>query len=209
MVIGGETMNTKSTRVFSITEQIRNIYKGAKGFVLLRSSRKERLMNKKLKEQIMLAITEVNGCAMCSYMHTKMALSAGMSREEIQQILGGDTSNIPVENAVAVLFAQDFAYSKEALDSNSVSRIVEEYGYKKAQLIVAACRVITMTNGMGISLDDLYHRIQFKRNKESNLLIELLNPLLTMVLFPVFTLFFAVKCLFGKRPRTLKLQHQK
>lgn len=209
MVLGGETMNTKSTRVFHVSEQIKNIYNGAKGFVLLRSSKKERLMNKKLKEQIMLAITEVNGCAMCSYMHTKIALSAGMSREEIMEILDGNTSNIPVENAVAVVFAQDFAYSKEVLDPKSVARIVEEYGYKKAQLIVAACRVITMTNGMGISMDDLYHRIQFKRNKESNLLNEVLNPLLTMVLFPVFTLFFAVKCLSGRRPRTLKLQYQK
>jgi AhpD family alkylhydroperoxidase len=38
----------------------------------------------------MLAVTEVNGCEMCSYAHTKMALEAGLSNDEIQQMLAGD-----------------------------------------------------------------------------------------------------------------------
>ena len=197
-------MDKNSSRVFKLKEQIRNIYYGAKGFVLLRLSKKTRLMNKKLKERIMLAITEVNGCDMCSYMHTKIALSTGMRSENIKAILDGDTTSIPLEEAASVMFGQEFAYSKENPSAESIHRMIEEYGYPKAELIVAACNMITMTNGMGTSLDYLYNRIKFKRNKKSNIIIEILNPLLTMILFPIFTILFLIKGLIGFKPKTLK-----
>lgn len=196
-------MNRKQSRIFRIKDQIKNIYYGAKGFVLLRYQKKTRLMNKKLKERIMLAITEVNGCAMCSFVHTKVALSSGMSSQEIKEILGGDSSNIPTSDAVAVMFAQEFAYTKENPSKSSLDRIINEYGYEKAELIVAACHMITMTNGMGINMDNFYNRIKFKRDRNSNIIIELLNPLLTMIIFPLLTLFFAVRCLFSVKPKTI------
>lgn len=182
-------MNNKQSRVFRIKEQIHNIYYGAKGFVLLKTSKKLKIMNKKFKERIMLAVTEVNGCAMCSYVHTKIALSSGMPRENIQALLQGDTSCVPVDEAVGVLFGQHFASSFENPDGEAVERLVSEYGYQKAELIVAACDMITMTNGMGTSMDYLGQRLLWKRNKQSNLFIELLNPLLTMILFPLFVLY--------------------
>lgn len=197
----------KNSRIFLIKEQLKNIYKGAKGFVLLRYSKKFKLMNKQFKERIMLSITETNGCAMCSFVHTKIALSSGMSREEIKEILDGNRNNIPVNEAVAIMFGQDFAASKENPSDESISRLIEEYGSQKAELIIAACHMITMTNGMGISLDHFYHRIRFNRNKNSNIFNEVLNPLFTMVLFPVFTLFFAVKCFFRFKPSLLKTQY--
>lgn len=60
-------------------------------------------------ERIMLAVTEVNGCPLCSYAHTRMALESGMSMEEIQQMLGGSVDAVPGERLVAVLFAQHYA----------------------------------------------------------------------------------------------------
>ncbi|WP_256205872.1 carboxymuconolactone decarboxylase family protein [Carnobacterium iners] len=38
-------------------------------------------------ERIMLAVTQVNGCSVCSYTHTKMALEVGMKSEKIKNIL--------------------------------------------------------------------------------------------------------------------------
>ena len=202
-------MNKLNPRIFRVKEQIKNIYYGSKGFVLLRSSKKLRLMNKKLKERIMLAITEVNGCAMCSYVHTKIALSSGMSDEDIKLILDGNTDNIPLDEAVAVMFAQEFASSNENPSIESIERLVRTYGFKKSELILAACHMITMTNGMGISMDSFYNRLKFNRVKGSNILLEILNPLLTMVLFPILTILFAFKCAFGSKPKTLKPCYQK
>jgi len=185
----GDDMKQNQSRVFKIREQLRNIHYGAKGFVLLKTSKKSKIMNKKFKERIMLAITEVNGCTMCSYVHTKIALSSGMPRENIQAILSGDTSCVPVDEAVGVIFGQHFADSLETPSKESIERLVEEYGFKKAELILAACNMITMTNGMGTSMDYLFNRIKFKKNKKSNILLEICNPLFTMILFPVFVVY--------------------
>lgn len=198
-------MDTSTKRVFTIKEQLRNIYYASKSFVILKRSKKYKLMNKKLKERIMLSITEVNGCSLCSFVHTKIALSAGMSKEDIKEILDGNHLNIPVEDAVAVIFAQHFASSKEQPDTKAIERIVEDYGYKKAELILAACNVITMTNGMGISMDNFYQRLLFNRDKNSNILNELLNPLFTMLFFPLFTLINSLYCIF----KDVKLLHKK
>lgn len=197
-------MKNRGNRVFTLKQQLKNIYYGAKGFVLLKTMKKTRLMNKKFKERIMLAITEVNGCEMCSFVHTKVALSSGMTKEEIKQILDGNTDNIPVDEAVAVMFGQHFAATKEQPDSESIKRIIDEYGYQKAELIVAASNMITMTNGMGTSMDYFWNRLRLNRNKNSNILVELFNPLFTMLLFPILTVFFFIKSFLGSKPKTLK-----
>jgi len=189
-------MSKDTSRVFSIGQQLKNIYYGAKGFVLLKKSRKYKLMNKQLKERIMLAITEVNGCAMCSYVHTKIALSSGMTSFEIKRILDGDTSDIPQGEAVALMFAQHFAYTHEKPNETTIKRLIDTYGFQKAELILAACNMITMTNGMGTSLDYLYSRLRFKRNKRSNILYEIFNPLLTMIFFPLLVILVYISTLF-------------
>lgn len=35
----------------------------------------------------MLAVTQVNGCRYCSYVHARMALQAGLSEQEIRTVL--------------------------------------------------------------------------------------------------------------------------
>ena len=117
----GDDMNNELLRVFKIKEQFQIINKASKGFVLLKSAKKKKLMNKNLKERIMLAVTEVNGCQLCSYVHTSIALNSGMSSENIKLILDGDTSNVPVDEAVAVLFSQEYANSKENPSSRDLT----------------------------------------------------------------------------------------
>lgn len=185
-----------SSRLFTVREQVRNIYKGTRAFVHLRKSKKLKIMNKRLKEEIMLAVTYVNGCEMCSFVHTKVALNSGMNSEEIKGILSGDHSDILETNAVAAIFGEHYADSKEHPDCDSINRLIEEYGEQKAELILAACQMITMTNGMGIALDDLWNRIRFKRNKSSRLVIEVFNPLLTALLFIPLVVFHFVISLF-------------
>lgn len=179
----------KSTRLFTVKEQLFNTYQASKAFVLLRTSKKLGLMNKKMKERIMLSVTEVNGCSMCSYVHTKLALSSGMTKENIQALLNGDASQVPLDESVAIIFAQHFAFSKEQPSDEAMERLIEDYGEKKTELILAACYMITMTNAMGIGMDNLYNRLKFKRVEGSKLYRELLNPLITMGFFPILTIY--------------------
>jgi AhpD family alkylhydroperoxidase len=192
-----------TSRVFSINEQFHNILHASSAFIRLRQLKKLHLFTKDFKERIMLAVTEVNGCALCSYVHTKAALSSGMSQEDISQLLSGEHKNVPQEDSIAVLFAQHFASSKEKPNKEAMDRLIETYGTDKAEAVLGFCYMITMTNGMGISLDHFVQRLQFKRNKASTILTEITIPLLTMSLFPITLLYKSICCLFRSNNRLL------
>lgn len=179
----------KNTRKFTLIEHIIIIYKASLSFLYLKLFKRKNGINFKLKERIMLAITEVNGCAMCSYVHTKLAIKAGLSDQDIKALLEGELSNVPKEEALAILFAKDYAYNHEKIDQAFYQKLIEKYGTRKARAILGVSQVITMTNGMGISLDHLKGTLTFKHVKGSCVLNELLIPIFTMVLFPIFLLF--------------------
>ena len=67
-------------------------------------------------ESISLAVTQVNGCKLCSYAHAKNALKAGMTEEEVEFLLSGGFDNAPKEQLEALLFAQHYAETKGNLD---------------------------------------------------------------------------------------------
>jgi len=173
-------------RQFSVFKLIPIIYRAALSFLFLKLFKKKNGMNFKLKERIMLAVTEVNGCTMCSYVHTKLATKAGLSDKDIKDLLAGELEGIPEAESLAVLFAKDYAFNKETVDPAFYQKLVTAYGKRKARAILGVVHVITMTNAMGISLDLLKKTFSFKHVKGSNVLNEILVPLLTMVFFPIF-----------------------
>lgn len=63
-----------------------------------------------LREKVMLAVTSVNDCRLCSYVHTGLALAHGVDVDELQHLLDdGAFGNVAGRDAIAVLFAQHFA----------------------------------------------------------------------------------------------------
>ena len=90
------------------------------------------LLDQPFKERIMLAVTEVNGCAMCSYAHTQMALEAGLSSEEISGLLSGVMHHVPEDEAAAVLFAQHYADSRGKPSPKAQAVLNQTYGKVKA-----------------------------------------------------------------------------
>ena len=64
-------------KLYSITETYHILYDGLRTMKYLSEAKKEDLLDKQFIERIMLAVTEVNGCAICSYAHTRMALESG------------------------------------------------------------------------------------------------------------------------------------
>lgn len=72
-------MSLSEKRKFGLIEHIGIIYRASLSFLYNKLYKKQNGMNFKFKERIMLAVTEVNGCIMCSYVHTKLSLKAGLS----------------------------------------------------------------------------------------------------------------------------------
>lgn len=178
----------KHERIFSLKEHFVILRRAASSLVFVRRERKRKLVNKQFKERIMLAVTEVNGCELCSFMHTKFSLSAGMDINEIRKILNGNLEDICDEELIAVLYGQHYADSKENPSTESVERLDEVYGVDKANMIKGFTHVITFTNSFGITMNLLKNRLLFRRDLRSNFINELLIVLSSMLVFPIMVL---------------------
>ncbi|MFA7136802.1 MAG: carboxymuconolactone decarboxylase family protein, partial [Bacteroidales bacterium] len=86
-------------RKFSLYELYRSFVYAPRAASKLIGNRKPKLLDPHFIERLQLAVTEVNGCAACSYQHTQMALEQGMSNEEITSFLSGDGSFTKPEEA--------------------------------------------------------------------------------------------------------------
>lgn len=136
-------------------------------------SRKEGLIDAPFRERIMLAVTEVNGCQICSYAHTGNALKQGMSEKEISQILLGSIDNVPEDEAAGIIFAQHYANNSGRPTKAAWNRLVELYGIDKAYGVLAFTRVIMMGNIHGIGASAFLSRIKGNPIGKSSLFYEL------------------------------------
>ena len=101
--------NAQYKRKFSFLELYLSFLYVPRALTKLRKNKKEEQISQQFIERLQLAVTEVNGCAACSYAHTTMALREGMSNDEISSFLSGSVDFIKPEEAKAIMFAQHFA----------------------------------------------------------------------------------------------------
>ena len=160
-------------RKFSLWEMYR-------AFIFLPRAVSQKIGNKKSKlvdqhfvERLQLAVTEVNGCAACSYQHTKMALRQGMSSEEISSFLSGGDHFIKPEEAKAIMFAQHFADSKGFPKRYAYDSIVKEYGEEQACIILSAVQIMIAGNMYCIPYSAFQSRLKGQAYKDSPLFYEL------------------------------------
>lgn len=110
-------------------------------------------LDRQFGERIMLAVTEVNGCRYCSYFHTKQALTAGISQEEVDSLLAGEFSDVPPRQKAALLFAQHYADSGGSPEEKAVAYLQQEYGKDLSRSIMAYIRMIMVGNSYGNAFD--------------------------------------------------------
>lgn len=163
----------KYKRKFNLFELYRAFVYFPRAISKLSKNSKHEILDKQFIERLQLAVTEVNGCAACSYQHTKMALRQGMSNEEICSLLSGECDYIKADEAKAIMFAQHFADSKGFPKKYAYENIVKEYGKTKASIILAACQVIIAGNMYGIPFSAFQSRLKGKTYKDSTLFYEL------------------------------------
>ena len=129
-------------------------------------AKKNKILSEHFIERIMIAVTELNGCPFCSFAHTKMALEAGMSNEEIQNLLAGISDDVPKEEMSAVIFSQHYADTRGYPSKESWERVVEIYDLPEAKGILGAIRIMMFGNVAGIAWGSFFNR--FKKDKEKD-----------------------------------------
>ena len=139
---------------------------------VIRASKANRVSDA-FSERIMLAVTQVNGCRYCNYYHTKIALKAGVSNEEIHYMLEGKLGNAPESERIALVFAQHYAETKGHPDQAACEHLFDIYGGEMANDILAYIRMIMFGNVYGIMFDALRLRIIGQPVDDSSLWWEL------------------------------------
>ncbi len=131
------------------------------------------VISKAFSESISLAVTQVNGCKLCSYTHAKNALKAGMSPEEVDNLLAGGFDNAPAEQLEALLFAQHYADTKGNPDSVTTQKLLEIYGEEKTKDIMSHILIIMIANLHGNTIEAFKLRLKGNGVKESSFWQEL------------------------------------
>ena len=172
-------------RKFSLLELYRSFVYAPRAMSKLVRNNKTKLVDKHFVKRLQLAVTEVNGCAACSYQHTQMALKQGMSNEEISSFLSGGSNFTKPEEAKAIMFAQHFADSRGFPKNYAYNSIVEEYGKKEASIILSACQMMIAGNMYGIPFSAFLSRLQGKPYKDSTLFYELGMLIVGILCLPI------------------------
>jgi len=160
-------------RMYTVSEFYTFLQEALRTMTYMNKAKKTNALDNQAIERIMLAVTEVNGCELCSYKHTEEALKHGMTQEEINQMLSGGKDHIPEDESVAIFFAQHYAESKGKPTKEAWERLVDSYGESKALGILGATRAIMMGNTHGIAMSALLSRIKGKKIEKSSLGYEL------------------------------------
>jgi AhpD family alkylhydroperoxidase len=115
------------------------------------------------RERLMLAVTGVNACRYCSYVHTQQALSEGLSPEEIADLQEGELAGSPPAEQAALLYAQHWAETRGQPAAEARQRVLAQYGAERGAAMELALRAIQMSNLLGNTFDYLLYRASFGR----------------------------------------------
>ncbi len=180
----------KNKKIYTYKETFRTAVCFFNGLRFIKQAKKAKVINKAFVERIMLGVTEVNGCTLCSYQHTGVALKAGLSREEIRALLDGELQSVNENEIIGVLFGKHVADQRGLFDKEAYDRMVKEYGEERALGVLGAVRIIMFTNIIGIMGGILFDTITFKNRKPSLFVHELVRLPLLVMMMPLALLTF-------------------
>ena len=149
--------------LFSLPETYRILFHAIRTMPCMMRGEKNGSLSPALRERLMIAVTEVNGCAMCSYAHARMALETGLREEEIRNMLQGELRDVPTDEITAVLFAQHYADTRGIPDRAAWDKLCGQYGRAAALAMLGAIRGITMGNAYGIPAGSILRRLGVTR----------------------------------------------
>lgn len=174
----------------------RTLREGVRSFP---AGRRAMASEKQFAERVMLAVTEVNGCALCSQGHTAWALEAGLSEHEVADLLSGAGDEaVPPEHAVGVAFAQHYADTAGRPTRPAWDRVVATYGPRRAESILGWVRMIQVGNAAGIPLSAFRARRQGEPDPRSSVVYELGTTAGNVLVAPVALLHALLDRLLGR-----------
>lgn len=130
-----------------------------------------------LREEIMLAVTSVNDCRYCSWVHTGLALENGVDMDSLGMLLGRDLISVNEREAVAILFGKHFADTVRQPSKMARDKLQQHFNAGERREIMAYIHAIYFANLTGNSADAVLARLRGQKT-EGNFIVQLLAALL-------------------------------
>ncbi len=184
-------------RTFTVAEMYRTFVFLPRAMRSMVDNRRNQIVDEHLVNRMQLAVTEVSGCAACSYEHTRMALRQGMSGEEIASFLSGGDDFVVPEEAKAIAFAQHFADTSGQPEKYAYDALIDAYGKKPARIMLSAVQIMLAGNMFGIPYSAFQSRRNGKPYPDSSLFYELRLLTVGIVMLPIATVHGVLRGLIG------------
>jgi AhpD family alkylhydroperoxidase len=146
-------MNKFKRRTYSVPEFFHDIFSVLKNPALALGVLWGDALPHRFRERLYLAVIAVNGCRYCTYLHTRSALHAGLSPDDVHRLLGGIMQDVPIDEAKAVLYAQHWADSNGRPDADARAVLVETYGAEQSKAVEMTLLLIRIGSLSGNSFD--------------------------------------------------------
>ncbi|WP_107657291.1 carboxymuconolactone decarboxylase family protein [Nocardia suismassiliense] len=132
-------------------------------------------LDPQLRERVMLAVSEVNGCGFCTYIHNETALAEGVDIRELAEFAGLDPDAVAEDNVIAVLWAQSRAEAGLGpagphLEHALATRFTDHQRRHLDTLI----RQMTISNLAGNTVEALIRRVNGRKVPDSRLFDEVI-----------------------------------
>lgn len=113
-----------------------------------------------LREQVIVAVAQVNACRMCEHAHTRMALDAGVSDAELAALENMDEHAFDRRTWLAIAHARQRTKSgfKPVVDDATQAALIEELGAQTYRDVEDVARVMTVANRIANTLNALSDR---------------------------------------------------
>jgi AhpD family alkylhydroperoxidase len=132
-------------------------------YLFTHATRTRGVISPAFRERLMMAVSSVNACRYCTRFHAQVALTTGISRAEIAQILDGEFAHAPERELPALLYAQHWTETNAQPDPATRAKFIEAYGEDTAHAIEYVLRMIHISNLTGNTFDYVLYRLSFGR----------------------------------------------
>jgi AhpD family alkylhydroperoxidase len=112
-----------------------------------------------LRQRLWLAVTHVNDCRYCFWVHTRLALRSGVPADEVDALCSGRITKSPPDERPALRYARKWAEREGRPDPKSRARLAGTYGEEKASGIESVLQLIRWANLTGNTWDLVLHRV--------------------------------------------------
>ena len=122
-------------------------------------------------EKIFVAVSTINSCKYCSWIHLKLGLKSGTNLQDVYNLISliHDTGNIKDEReAFTIAFASYYVDSRGELDRCIIERFRSMYPPDMAKAIISCIQVINFANLVANTFEEFLDYL-LKRRRSRNM----------------------------------------